>query len=224
MPLRALVPAIVALAALAAALPAGAQSARIGEVQEVFFDAYGTPQAQPRRNLYVATPVFAQERVETVVNGGVAMIFADNTRFRVGPESVVTLDRFVYNPNATGGELALSLTKGTFRYISGKVPGPGVQLRTPSALIGIRGTDFFVSVLANGITLVNVISGIVTVQALAGGQPVEAGRLQAVTVAANGTMTVGAARPPTDPQLDPVGSGMPSGLPSRSQENSSSSN
>lgn len=202
---------------------ASAQTPAIGAVQSVIVYAYGTPAAQARRPLFVQTPVFTQERVETVANGGLALLFADDTQFRVGADSVVTLDRFVYNPNASGGEMALSLTKGSFRFISGKLAKEGVQLRTPVSLIGIRGTDFFVSILASGATLIDVISGILTVASLTGvTATVAAG--QGVTVNADGSMVGSTGRsPPGDDALDPGANPAADGLPSRSSESSGSS-
>lgn len=221
-----LLPAIAAtvltLAAQAVAQTPAPRS--IGAVREVIVYAYGTPAALPRRALFVPSPVFAEERVETVANGGLALLFADDTQFRVGPASLVTLDRFVFDPDAGLGAMALSLTKGTFRYISGKMPGESVQLRTPSALIGIRGTDFFVTVLASGATLIHVVSGLVTVQALTGGAASTAVRGDAVTVNTDGTMqTAAGVSPPSDPALDPGANPGAENLPGGSGENASSS-
>lgn len=202
---------------------ASAQTPAIGAVQSVVVYAYGTPAAQARRPLFVATPVFTQERVETVANGGLALLFADDTQFRVGADSAVTLDRFVYNPNATGGEMALSLTKGSFRFISGKMAKEGVQLRTPVSLIGIRGTDFFVSILASGATLIDVIAGIVTVSSLTGVTATAAAG-QGITVNPDGSMTGSAGRsPPGDDALDPGANPAADSLPSPVSESSGSS-
>ena len=90
-----LVSAILGLVA-GIANPDRAASETIGSVEKVIVYAYGTPVNEPRSPLFVQTPVFANETVETVEDGGLHLIFADNSDFHMGGGSTVSLDRFIY--------------------------------------------------------------------------------------------------------------------------------
>lgn len=58
--------------------------------------------------------------------------------------------------------------RGLIRFISGSSPPPAYLIRTPSALVGVRGTDFVVKVDADGATTVAVARGEVVMTSLRG--------------------------------------------------------
>jgi hypothetical protein len=162
---------VTALARLAAALallvaaPAAAQApGSIGSVERVVVWGYGTPPGARSRDLFERSPVVQDEVVETPRDGAVHLRFNDDTRFRVGSLSRATLDRFVFDPGRGGGELTIELSKGAFRFISGKIEKRNYVLTTPTATIGIRGTDFLVEVFESGETVVTVLEGLVTLR------------------------------------------------------------
>jgi hypothetical protein len=82
--------------------------------------------------------------------GKVGLTFADNTRVQVTENSKLVIDDFVYDPNSkTGGKLAVNIALGTVRYASGQIAKnnpQSVSVNTPSATIGVRGTDFTAAV------------------------------------------------------------------------------
>ena len=158
----------------------------IGAVRLIKAWAYGTPPQSTRRDLYVKDRVVADEFVETVVNGALHIRFADDTEFRLGATSSARLDRFVYNPNASAGELSASLSKGAFRFITGRIPAPGYRLRTPVATVGVRGTDFVVLVASDGTSIISVLAGLVDVTPT-GAPTVTVAAGQAVVVSPDGT-------------------------------------
>lgn len=170
------------------ALPAAAQE--IGRVREVVLDAYGTPAARDRRPLYGRTKVSANE---TVDGGGLHLRFLDRTDFHLGSKSVVILDEFVYDPATSAGKMVIRMSKGTFRFVSGKMVKSGVAIRTPTALIGIRGTDFMVVVEDNGTTGVVVTEGEVEITPNIGGDvPVIVAAGSTALVGTNGAIDLGA--------------------------------
>jgi len=83
--------------------------------------------------------------VTTGSNGVLQILLRDKTNFTVGKNAQATIDRFVYDPSKNASEVALSVTKGAFRFISGKPTrnrkGRSV-VKTPVGSIGIRGTIF----------------------------------------------------------------------------------
>ena len=81
--------------------------------------------------------------------GKVAIGFIDDTRVDVTEHSKLIIDEFVYDPNTKTGSLSLKAALGTIRYASGqiaKTDPTNVQIKTPTATIGVRGTDFTMTV------------------------------------------------------------------------------
>lgn len=154
--------------ALAATPGQTQQLASIGSVSGVQPDAFGTPPGQARRTLANQTDVFTNERVETQKSAWAQIRFRDDTDFRVGGNSVVVLDRFVYDPQKKTGELVLNVGQGMFRFVTGTMNKDGYKIHTPSAVIGVRGTDLLIQVSANGSTRVAVIEGMAVITPRAG--------------------------------------------------------
>jgi hypothetical protein len=144
--MKALGLALTGALALGAAITAPASAQPIGAVEEVVAVAFATPPTASRIRLILRYGVVSNELLETERGAAVGVKFVDDTVFRLGSDSRVRLDRFIYNPRATNGELVMTLGRGAFRYISGQMPKDGVRIVTPSATIGIRGTDFVVIV------------------------------------------------------------------------------
>ena len=154
-----------------AAVPAQTQQlASIGSVSGVQPDAFGTPPGQTRRTLSIQTDVFSSERLETQKAAWAQIRFRDDTDFRVGGSSVVVLDKFVYDPQKKTGELVLNVGQGMFRFVTGTMNKDGYKIQTPSAVIGVRGTDLLLEVTPAGDTRVAVISGQVVITPLRAGQ------------------------------------------------------
>ena len=88
----------------------------------------------------IGTQVVENEKIQTTATGSVQVLFIDKTTLNVGPNSTLVIDRFVYNPATTRGQLALSLGKGVLRVVGGAAThSEGATIRTPVAAIGLRG-------------------------------------------------------------------------------------
>jgi hypothetical protein len=89
--------------------------------------------------------VFLGDQVQTDKASQLQILLLDRSTFTVGASARVTIDRFVYDPNANSRSVGISVARGAFRFMSGrslgKPTGP-VSVRTPVATIGIRGTIF----------------------------------------------------------------------------------
>lgn len=83
---------------------------------------------------------------EAVTNKGKMRIdFVDETRLDVVDHSRVVIDEFIYDPATGKGSLDMRATLGAVRYASGQIAKnsrQNVRLRTPTATISVRGTDF----------------------------------------------------------------------------------
>lgn len=134
--------------------------------------------------LHVGIDVQQNETVETAVSSAAKLIFQDNTQFEIGPTSQVTLDRFVYDPDPTRSQVALSVAKGTARFVTGLLPKTDYEIRTPVATIGIRGTIIDIEVASNGATKIVVEEGIAFVNG--SGTTIELGAGQSTIVFPHG--------------------------------------
>jgi hypothetical protein len=124
----------------ALALSAGANADTVGTAGAVNTATSGTPPGAPTRVIEIGTQVVANEKIQTTATGSVQVLFIDKTTLNVGPNSTLVIDRFVYNPATTKGELALSLGKGVVRVVGGiATHSEGATIRTPVAAIGLRG-------------------------------------------------------------------------------------
>ena len=76
----------------------------------------------------------------------------------VSPHSSLVIDEFIYDPNSrSGSKLVMNVALGTVRYASGniaKLNRQNVDIRTPTARIGVRGTAFSMTVDEIGKSLV----------------------------------------------------------------------
>lgn len=89
--------------------------------------------------------------VRTGIDGSVGITFNDNTLMSAGPNTVLALDRFAFDTTTHEGRLDASVRNGTLSVISGKIAKQSpdaMTVRTPAAILGARGTEFFVRVEA----------------------------------------------------------------------------
>lgn len=92
--------------------------------------------------------------------GRMRIDFIDDTRVDITEHARLVIDDFVYDPNAGTGKLGLRATLGTVRYASGAIAKNSrrnVSIKTPSATIGVRGTDFVMVVDEIGGTMVTLL-------------------------------------------------------------------
>jgi hypothetical protein len=94
------------------------------------------------------TDVESYDTVKTA-KGRTAIEFVDDTRVDVTEHSKLVIDEFVYDPNTKTGALSIKAALGTIRYASGQIAKnsrQNIKIRTPTATIAVRGTDFSMSV------------------------------------------------------------------------------
>jgi hypothetical protein len=90
-------------------------------------------------------------------NGRMAVTFLDDTLIRLTEHSQVLIDEFVYDPDPNKSKMALNFAKGTARFVTGKlnkVAKKNITIRTNSATVGIRGTDFTITTNEIGESLI----------------------------------------------------------------------
>lgn len=95
--------------------------------------------------------VYRGDVIQTGADGALGVTFADGTSFNVSSNARMVVNEFVYDPNGHSNSSLLSLTKGTFTFIAGKVAHTGdMKVDTPVGTMGIRGTAPRVEILDDG--------------------------------------------------------------------------
>lgn len=102
------------------------------------------------------------EQMDTAIttNGIMRIDFIDETRVDITEHSRLVIDEFVYDPANNEGKLSLKASMGTVRYASGQIAKKyqqNVKIRTPSATIGLRGTDFIMVVDEIGNSMITLL-------------------------------------------------------------------
>jgi hypothetical protein len=86
------------------------------------------------------------DRLRTGANARLEVTFRDQTLLTLGENANVAIDRYVYNPDKSTGELALNATRGAFRFVGGgieQLQKKSVTVSTPAGAMAVRGTDFW---------------------------------------------------------------------------------
>ena len=112
-----------------------------------------------RDDTYQASLNFNIESYDNVQtsNGRLGITFLDDSQVRLTEHSELIIDEFIYDPDPSKSKMALQFASGTARFITGKlatIDKENILIQTPSATIGIRGTDFTVTVDELGRSLV----------------------------------------------------------------------
>jgi len=100
-----------------------------------------TPQAALHAAV-VRAPVYLGELVVSGDKSALQILLVDQSVFTVGANARMTIDKFVYDPNRGASDIAASVAKGAFRFMSGPtLAGQGRNaISSPVATIGVRGT------------------------------------------------------------------------------------
>ena len=108
--------------------------------------------------LELGIKIFENDVVETSANGKVSLTFADGTIFTLAAASRMIIDDLIYDPDGTDNSATFNLVQGSFVFIAGQVAKTGgMDVTTPSATMGIRGTTVLVRLeTVNGALLTEV--------------------------------------------------------------------
>jgi hypothetical protein len=136
---------LVALSAIWVAFPARAD---VGQIKvatgQVSVERKG--QSLPGK---VGMLLETDDVLRTGADGSVGITMRDNSLLSAGPNSILSLERFEFDPTTQQGRFDAHLRRGTLAVVSGRIAKKTPQamtVRTPSAVLGVRGTEFVVSV------------------------------------------------------------------------------
>jgi len=138
----------VAVAVLVLATSGFARAEDIGQIKV----ANGSVQLErdgQRLPAAVGMGVRQSDVLITGADGSAGVTFSDNSLLSTGPNSILVVDTYAFDTTTHAGQFDASLKKGTLAVVSGKMvkqtPG-SMRVRTPAAIMGVRGTDFVVQV------------------------------------------------------------------------------
>ena len=104
----------------------------------------------------LSSDIFSFDDVRTG-NGRLAIEFLDESVVKLTEHSKLVIDEFIYDPDPAKSKLALNMASGTARFITGRlglINKENISIKTPTASIGIRGTDFTATVDELGRSLI----------------------------------------------------------------------
>ena len=143
--------------------PVARVSMAVGDAQRIGASGQVTP-------LSLGTQLSEQDRIITGKDAMVILIFSDQARVALRPDSELLIRRYKVDPNGAETELQLDLLRGTVRQISGRAAQKQPEryrLNTPIAAIGVRGTDFLAK-SGEGLVEAYVHEGAIVVAPLGG--------------------------------------------------------
>jgi len=97
----------------------------------------------------VGTALQSSDVVVTGADGSAGITFTDNSLVSVGPNSVFAIDKYAFDTTTHVGQFEGNLKQGRLAAVSGKMvkqSPDSMKIRTPSAIMGVRGTEFVVQV------------------------------------------------------------------------------
>jgi hypothetical protein len=126
------------VAAIVVAPRAHAQApARVGEAAVVHNEVVN---ATTTNQINVGDGVLRDETVRTGADSAARFVMADSTNLSLGANASLKLDRTVFNDEHSYKDIAVRLTSGAFRFVTGHSEKTAYKITTPLATIGVRGT------------------------------------------------------------------------------------
>ena len=142
--------------AVLAASPLSAQT-RVGEaavVKNQVLRVTGSATSQ----LNVGDGLLRDEIVRTGLDSAARLVMSDSTNLSLGPSASLKLDRTVFDDETHYRDVAIRLTSGAFRFVTGNSEKTAYKITTPLATIGVRGTTLDI-LSQRGQTVVNLREG-----------------------------------------------------------------
>jgi hypothetical protein len=121
------------------AIPRAQAQARIGEAVLVQKEVLRVANASTDQ-INVGDGVLRDETVRTGDDSATRLVMADSTNLSLGPNATLRLDRTVFNDEHSYRDIAVRLTTGAFRFVTGHSEKAAYKITTPLASIGVRGT------------------------------------------------------------------------------------
>jgi FecR protein len=145
------------------------------------------------RPVRLATPVYMNDHFETDLSSKATFTFDDGSTLTLAEGSIVNITKHIYDPSKDLRQTIIHLSRGTVRFVvtKGKARGSMFKVITPTAIAGVRGTEFVVDVAPDGKTNFLVLEGQIETKSMLPGRDraktyyVSAGENQIVSKSGN---------------------------------------
>ena len=94
-------------------------------------------------------PLYRKDILKTGADGALGATLKDNSLLSLGPNSSLVIEAYLFEPDRRAYSFISRITNGTLQYVSGLIAklSPGsVEIKTPVATLGLRGTRLLVRV------------------------------------------------------------------------------
>ncbi len=150
----------------------------------------------------VGQKVFPQDTIITGPDSRAKVVMIDNNEINVSPDSEVAFEKYEYKPGENKKDVLLNVIYGKVRSkVEQKYDGKTTkfQVKTPSAVAGVRGTDFITGYdLGTKETSVVTFHGAVEFKSSTGGQAVMVNVGQSASATAGKSPSMPAPVPPSE--------------------------
>lgn len=129
---------------------------KAGNVKVIKGDVTATLENETR-NLSKGDAIFSNDKITTEKGAIIELAFVDDSKFLLGPDSQMSIDKFNYKKNSTSNSFSSRLLKGSFRFVTGLIARyrpDSMAVNTPVATIGIRGTTVAVEATETSATII----------------------------------------------------------------------
>ena len=147
---------LLGVIAVLAASPLSAQT-RVGEAAVVKNEVLRVAGPSTSR-INVGDGLLRDEIVRTGLDSAARLVMSDSTNLSLGPNASLKLDRTVFDDETHYRDVAVRLTSGAFRFVTGNSEKAAYKITTPLATIGVRGTTLDI-LSQRGQTIVNLQEG-----------------------------------------------------------------
>ncbi len=116
------------------------ESAKIKAIEG---QAWASQPGLAQRTLTTRSVVYENDLIHTAEKSSLSLLFKDDTKFDLGPNTDLKITKFSYKKPANEDGIATKILKGSCRFISGliaKKEPRAMKVSTTVATIGIRGT------------------------------------------------------------------------------------
>lgn len=162
-----------------------AQATGIGTITDVVNQAFHTPPGGAEILAKAEDTLVADEVLRTEAESSLSVLFVDGSELSVEAGSELVLSDYVFDTQSAESSGTIELKQGLFHFDSNNTADSGIALQTPIATIGIRGTEFLVTVAADA-TIVDIVEGEVEVTPRGNGVGARCVGGQSALVAATG--------------------------------------
>lgn len=139
--------ALAALVAFSFGLPAAAAET-VGKVKKLA-GTVTVERAGKQQPVTVGMGVDVADVIRTSADSSVGITTSDNALVSLGPNSELSVTQYAFNPTTHEGKMDAALNRGSLSMVSGKLTRQSpesVRIKTPTAVLAVRGTEFFAEV------------------------------------------------------------------------------